>query len=66
MLCIPGMHSGNGKDYQEERRLRHPQEGKANEAVVKALASFFDIPKSFVHIVTGLHGKIKIIEIYFS
>ena len=40
-----------------------PTEGKANEAVVKALASFFDIPKSAIQILTGLHSKIKMIEI---
>ncbi|MBI3017909.1 MAG: DUF167 domain-containing protein [Deltaproteobacteria bacterium] len=40
-----------------------PQEGKANEAVMRALASFFDVPKSAIQILTGLHSKIKMIEI---
>jgi len=40
-----------------------PQKGKANEAVVKALASFFGVPKSAVQILTGFHSKRKMIEI---
>ncbi len=40
-----------------------PQEGKANKAVIQALASFFDVPKSAIQILTGHHSKIKSVEV---
>jgi len=40
-----------------------PVEGKANEAVVKALAKYFKVPKSAIIIKSGLSGKRKLIEI---
>lgn len=40
-----------------------PQEGRANEAVIEALASHFKVPKSRVAIVGGFKSKQKIIEI---
>lgn len=38
-------------------------EGKANEAMIKILAEYFDIPKSRIKIVRGKFAKNKIIEI---
>ena len=40
-----------------------PTEGKANEAVIHALSSFFDVKKSAIQILTGLHSRIKMIEV---
>lgn len=40
-----------------------PQEGKANEAVVKLIATHMKVSKSSVRIVSGLTGRNKIIEI---
>ncbi|MFA7255336.1 MAG: DUF167 domain-containing protein [Candidatus Omnitrophota bacterium] len=40
-----------------------PQEGRANEAVIEALAAHFKVPKSRVAIVGGFKSKQKIIEI---
>ena len=40
-----------------------PVEGKANEAVVAALAHYFSVPKSSVEITGGLRGKRKRVEI---
>lgn len=40
-----------------------PIKGKANLAIIKILANYFDIPKNNVVIVSGLRSKIKIIEI---
>ena len=40
-----------------------PHEGKANEAVVEALAHFFKVSKSHLQIVHGLTGRKKIIEV---
>lgn len=39
------------------------QEGKANEAVVKAVAKFLRVPKSQVKIVSGLSSRTKILEV---
>lgn len=38
-----------------------PQEGRANEAVIEALAAHFKIPKSRVAIVGGFKSKTKIV-----
>ncbi|TGK17335.1 DUF167 domain-containing protein [Leptospira fluminis] len=39
-------------------------EGKANEAVIKALAREFDVPKRSVRLLHGEKGKNKLIEIF--
>lgn len=40
-----------------------PVEGKANAAIEKALANYFDVSKSRVHIISGHASKQKIVEI---
>lgn len=40
-----------------------PQEGRANEAVIEALAEYFRIPRSKVRIVLGRTARRKIVEI---
>jgi uncharacterized protein (TIGR00251 family) len=40
-----------------------PQEGKANEAVIKALSEYFKRPKSFFTILAGHQSKRKLIEL---
>ncbi len=40
-----------------------PTDGKANEAVIKALAGYFDIAKSRITLLTGHTSKQKIFEI---
>jgi uncharacterized protein (TIGR00251 family) len=40
-----------------------PHEGRANEAVVKVVATFFGVPPSQVKIVRGLTSRQKVIEI---
>lgn len=40
-----------------------PREGKANAAVTKALASYFDVTQSDVRIVSGFTSRSKIIEV---
>ena len=45
-------------------RVKAPaREGKANEALVKALSRYFDIPKSRISITSGLGSKNKIVEL---
>lgn len=39
------------------------QEGKANEAVVKAVAKFLRVPRSSVRIVSGLSSRTKTLEV---
>ncbi|MEK7066811.1 MAG: DUF167 domain-containing protein [Patescibacteria group bacterium] len=39
------------------------KEGKANLAVVRALADYFKIPKNAVRVKSGLKSKNKIVEI---
>lgn len=41
------------------------REGKANEAVVKALAEYFDIPKSAVTLIRGSSARRKLFEICY-
>lgn len=41
-----------------------PEERKANKAIEKALADYYDVPPSRVRIVSGLKSKKKIVEIY--
>ena len=45
-------------------RVQAPaREGKANEAVIAALAEHFSVPKSRIRIAHGLGGRKKIVEI---
>lgn len=40
-----------------------PQEGRANEAVIEALAGHFCVPKSRIAIIGGFKSKTKIVRI---
>ncbi len=40
-----------------------PVEGRANKAVVEAVADYFALPKSTVTICSGQKGKKKVLEI---
>lgn len=40
-----------------------PVDGKANEAIIRALAEYFDIPKSSVELVSGQTSKQKMFMI---
>ncbi|MDJ0617291.1 MAG: DUF167 domain-containing protein [Calothrix sp. MO_192.B10] len=45
-------------------RLKSPPvDGKANEELIKLLAKKFDVPKSCIHIKSGLSSRNKLIEI---
>ena len=39
-------------------------DGKANAAVVKGLADYFDISQSLVEIVSGHMARVKVVEIH--
>lgn len=38
-------------------------DGKANKAIVKLLADYYEVPKAQVTIISGLTSRIKIIQI---
>lgn len=40
-----------------------PQDGKANQDLIKMLSVYFDIPKSMIIIVRGLNNRNKVVEI---
>ena len=40
-----------------------PHEGKANQAVIQALALYFKVPKSHISLLRGTKGKVKLFEI---
>lgn len=40
-----------------------PENGKANDAIIIALAEYFDIPRSSVHLLLGQNSRNKIFEI---
>ena len=40
-----------------------PQEGKANQAVIKLLAHHFGVPRSQVRILSGFRSRNKVIEV---
>ena len=50
-------------DYFVVHVKEPPKEGKANQAVIRALAHHFKVPQSSVSISSGFKGKDKIIEI---
>ena len=43
-----------------------PTDGKANEAVCRALARYFDVARSCVSIVAGKTSKQKVVEIIWK
>ena len=43
-----------------------PEKGKANTAVLKALAKYFKIPQNSVKIIAGKANSSKVVEISFA
>ncbi len=43
-----------------------PKDNEANLQLIKLLAEYFTIPKSYVEITHGLHSRIKIINVTTS
>lgn len=41
-----------------------PVDGKANAAIIKLLADYFDISPSLIEIISGYMSRIKVIEIH--
>jgi uncharacterized protein (TIGR00251 family) len=61
--AIDGWAEGaGGKRYLKARVAAPPEDGKANEALVRLLAKTLSIAKSNVRIVSGASSRLKIIE----
>lgn len=50
-------------DYYTVSVKEPPVEGRANDAVVRLLAEYFDVPRSYVMLVSGSVSKIKVFAI---
>jgi len=58
----PGIEKLNDKEFVV--RVRAPAtEGRANDAVIKALSDYLSVPKSRISIYRGSSGKNKIVDI---
>ncbi len=53
----------DGERYFVVSVTEPPREGRANRAIVDALAEYFKVPPSRVRIVSGFTSKEKIVEI---
>jgi uncharacterized protein (TIGR00251 family) len=58
----PGIDKSN-PDLWIVRVKEPPTEGKANKAIIKAVAKEFGVPQSRVRLVHGESGKQKLLEI---
>jgi len=61
-------HSKQNKVVEGEGALRvytttAPENGRANDAVIKLLSEYFDIPKSRIKILRGLTGRDKVVAV---
>ncbi len=52
-----------GNDFYKIYITAPAEDGKANKAVIDALADYYDIAKSKISIISGLTSRTKIIEI---
>lgn len=43
--------------------VKPPLDGKANDAVIEALATYFQIPKNRIIIISGQKSKMKVVAI---
>lgn len=61
-------HAKQNKVVQTDGVLRvyttvAPENGRANDAVVKLLSEYLDVPKSKIKILRGLTGRDKVVSI---
>ena len=52
------------KDVLEIKVKEKPENNKANKAVVRALASFFNLPEQKIRMLRGAKKRNKLFEIY--
>ena len=62
--AILGWKDGpDGKRYLKARVSEPPEDGKANAALIRLLATAMGIAASKVRIVSGVHARMKMVEI---
>lgn len=63
----PGAREDKIEKVDEANYIVHvqapPIDGKANAAIVKLLASHFDVSQSLVEIISGHMARVKVVEI---
>ncbi len=52
-----------GNRLLKVRTTASAQDGKANEALIKILAEYFDVKKTAIKIISGETARLKLIEI---
>ncbi len=56
--------SGDGKSYLKARVRAVPENGKANKALEKLIAKYFNVPKSSVQVRSGATGRLKTLVVF--
>jgi hypothetical protein len=51
------------EDHLVVRVKEPPKEGKANEAVLRAVADYYGVPQRDIRLVSGSSGRHKVIEL---
>jgi uncharacterized protein (TIGR00251 family) len=65
--CVQGWAlESDGRRYLKARVSAPPEDGKANEALIRLLAKTLSIGKSKVRIVSGASSRLKMIEVECS
>jgi len=63
----PGSHEDKIEKIDESNYVVYvkvpPIDGKANAAIVKLLADYFDISQSLIEIISGHMARVKVVEI---
>ncbi len=64
----PGAREDKIEKIDEANYIVHvkaaPVDGKANAAIIKLLAEYFDISPSLVEIISGHMARVKVVEIH--
>ncbi len=67
VLVKPGSKKGPLVEKTDENLVvflrEKPHDGEANEALIKILAKYFDIPKTSIKIINGAKSRQKVIEL---
>ncbi len=56
--------SADGKSYLKARVRAVPENGKANKALEKLIAKYFNVPKSSVQVTSGATSRLKTLVVF--
>lgn len=63
----PGAKQNSIEKIDEHNYIVHvtapPKDGKANAAIIKLLADYFDVSQSLVEIISGHMARVKVVEV---